>query len=195
MLAKALICFIGFLGLLAGTQAGWAEPLDQAALNTTAFSGFAAFHFLGSEWLLGGGALLLIAFLAFKRNMYGVLAVLAAVGGGNMLNKALKEWVGRERPPFPHGESGFSFVSGHAMLGIIFYCLLAYFLCSYGKGSRFFYAAALMLAFLSGISRIAEKAHYATDVLAGWLLGGTVFLLLVFLLKRKKQQVFYSQQV
>ncbi|WP_050182743.1 phosphatase PAP2 family protein [Domibacillus robiginosus] len=190
MLWISLICFILFAVLLFSYDSGWASSIDQVmldAFDTSSF--FTHFSVLGSQTVLGSGAVLLIVFLFWKRNIAGITAVLMGVGVGNLLNKALKEWVARERPPFPHGEDGFSFVSGHAMIGLVFYLLVAYFLFLHVKRTKLFYAAALLLALLAGTSRIAGHAHYATDVVAGWLLGGGIFLLLVFFLNRR----FYHQ--
>lgn len=186
MLWISLVCLILFAVLLFGFDSGWASGIDRAMLD--AFDGdsfFTHFSVLGSQAVLSGGAILLIVFLFWKRNIAGMTAVLIGVGLGNILNKALKEWVARERPPFPHGEDGFSFVSGHAMIGLIFYLFVAYFLCLYVKKTMFFYAAALLLAFLAGASRVAGHAHYATDVAAGWLLGGGIFLLIAFFLNKR----------
>ncbi|OKL35838.1 phosphatase PAP2 family protein [Domibacillus mangrovi] len=183
MIWGVLVCLILFVITLTGWESEWAEVLDDRVFQTLSGNSILPmFSFLGSEMMLGGGAVLLICFLAWKRNIIGVIVVLIGVGGGNILNKALKEWVARERPAFPHSEDGFSFVSGHAMVGIIFYLLLAYFLSMYTNKKKVVYSIALLLAFLSGISRVAEKAHYATDVAGGWLLGAAIFFLLVSIL-------------
>ncbi len=186
MIFASIIFFIFFIALLTGLRSNWVSIIDDKAfLIVDDFSFFTLFSALGSQPVLAGGAILLIFFLFLKRNKAGIAAVLIGVGGGNVLNKALKEWVARDRPPFPHGEDSFSFVSGHAMVGVIFYLLAAYFLQLYKKKKTLFYSAALLLAFLAGISRVAEKAHYATDVAAGWLLGGALFFLIVFVLNKQ----------
>ncbi|WP_018391749.1 phosphatase PAP2 family protein [Bacillus sp. 37MA] len=186
MIWGGLVCLILFVIILTGWESEWAGILDDHTFQILGENSFLPiFSFLGSEMILGGGAVLLICFLAWKRNIIGAIAILIGVGGGNILNKALKEWVARERPAFPHGEDGFSFVSGHAMVSIIFYLLLAYFLSIYTNKKRIAYSAALLLAFLSGISRVAEKAHYATDAAAGWLLGAAIYFLLASILNRR----------
>lgn len=183
MIWSGWLCLILFVILLTGRESEWVEIVDDRIFRLVGESSFLpAFSFLGSEMMLGGGAILLICFLAWKQNIIGGIVVLIGVGGGNILNKALKEWIARERPNFPHGEDGFSFVSGHAMVGIIFYLLLAYFLSMYTNKKRIVYGIALLLAFLSGISRVAEKAHYATDAAGGWLLGAAIFFLLASIL-------------
>ena len=189
MLAESFICVLLFAVLLFQFDSGWASVVDGGVLNAFSDGSFlAVFRFLGSELVLSGGAVLLIVFLFWKRNIAGITAVLIGLGGGNLLNKALKEWVARERPPFPHGEDGFSFVSGHAMVGMTFYLLLAYFIQFCEDRTVLFYTFALLLAFLSGMSRIAGSAHYATDVLAGWLLGGGIFLSIAFFLNERPRR-------
>ncbi|BDG32595.1 hypothetical protein PthBH41_23070 [Parageobacillus thermoglucosidasius] len=50
------------------------------------------------------------------------------MGCGYGLNTFIKDLVGRERPPLAQGVQGFSFPSGHAMVGSIYLLLIAYFL-------------------------------------------------------------------
>jgi undecaprenyl-diphosphatase len=51
----------------------------------------------------------------------------------------------------------------------------------------YFLAAALLLTFLVGISRVYMGVHYPTDVLAGWT-AGLVWALLCWLVARYLQR-------
>ncbi|MBM7647606.1 undecaprenyl-diphosphatase [Bacillus ectoiniformans] len=189
MLFKAsAICFAVFLLLFAGVEMNVFAWMDNRAFSVfEAFTGLKEFSFLGSEIVLGTISIILVVLLTWKRHIYGVMAVLTSVAGGNVLNKWLKEAVGRERPPFNHGEDGLSFVSGHAMLGLIVYLLICYFLLSFSNRDitqRIGYAAAIVLAGLAGFSRVAERAHYLSDVLAGFSLGAAIFFLTVAVLEK-----------
>lgn len=70
-------------------------------------------------------------------------------------------------------QSGYSFPSGHAMNSMIFYGLAAYLLVRRGRHwSRYLVAGFVaVLVLLIGLSRIYLGVHYASDVLAGFLIG------------------------
>jgi len=67
-----------------------------------------------------------------------------------------------------------SFPSGHAVIGVAVYGLLAYFLIQHNR-SAFAKTAVILMAFafilFIGFSRIFTGGHYPTDVLAGYALG------------------------
>jgi membrane-associated phospholipid phosphatase len=72
-------------------------------------------------------------------------------------------------------ETSYSYASGHATLALAFYGLwTAYVLQSeLPRATRITVAAALVLLILGiGWSRLALGAHYVTDVVGGYLLGG-----------------------
>ena len=139
------------------------------------------FHIFGEQIVIIMVALILMLFLAlYRKNYRGMLFVLFAVGGGNLLNQILKKWVERERPDFPHLEDSFSFPSGNAMVGILYLFTLAYFVTEKisSKTARvLIWLGAIVLTFLVGLSRVAVNAHYASDVLAGWMAGYSLFII------------------
>jgi undecaprenyl-diphosphatase len=106
------------------------------------------------------------------------LAVFAVVTvwGGVLLNNLVKIAVHRARPvllnPVAHA-AGQSFPSGHAQSAVVAYgVLLVVFLSvRYGPWRRLAMAAAALMVLAIGFSRIALGVHYASDVLAGYLLG------------------------
>ncbi|MGG4167107.1 phosphatase PAP2 family protein [Rossellomorea vietnamensis] len=147
------------------------------------------FSVIGTEPVIGIVTITLILFLWWVKKDYpGIITVVVLVAGSNVLNKAIKGLMKRERPPFSHGEEGFSFPSGHAMVGLVFLLVLAYFvskeISSLGIKVAIF-TMAVLLSLLTGFSRVAEQAHYPTDVAAGFLLGYSFFVLCIFLYEKR----------
>jgi undecaprenyl-diphosphatase len=107
-------------------------------------------------------------------------AVLWAVAltGAWWLNHVLKELFRRSRPEWEHlaETNGFSFPSGHAMVSLVFYGMLAYGLQHYGperirKKARWIWGFFGGLVLGIGLSRIYLGVHYASDVTAGFSAG------------------------
>lgn len=138
---------------------------------------------LGSAAVLTVFTLLLLIYLLISRRYRHALLVLVAVWGGTVLSSLLKMSYGRERPSVvPHltNISQASFPSGHAMLSSVVYLTLGALLAQAASRRRehiFFINAALVLALLVGLSRMALGVHYPSDVLAGWS-AGTAWALL-----------------
>lgn len=147
------------------------------------------FSVIGTELVIGIATIALILFLWWvKKDYAGIITVVVLVAGSNVLNKAIKGWMERERPPFSHGEEGFSFPSGHAMVGIVFLLVIAYFISKEisTMGIKItIFTLAVILSLLAGFSRVAEQAHYPTDVAAGFLLGYSFFVLCIFLYEKR----------
>lgn len=90
-----------------------------------------------------------------------------------LLNQVLKFIIQRPRPEgFRLAVvSGFSFPSGHSMVAMAFFGLLAWFVWRYerDRGMRNLLVIAFAIVILMiGISRIYLGVHYASDVLAGF---------------------------
>ena len=70
-------------------------------------------------------------------------------------------------------EGGFSFPSGHSAGTFVLYLMLAWLLLPYLRPAWRWPVglAALAVALGVGASRVVLRVHYASDVLAGWLLG------------------------
>ncbi|TDL80760.1 phosphatase PAP2 family protein [Peribacillus frigoritolerans] len=120
--------------------------------------------------------------LLYKHILQPFMIVLA-VYLGDLLNKALKNFFGRERPLEPlHIEEGFSFPSGHAMVGVLFYGFLIYLLAGKIASAavrRWLYAAVCMLMLLIGMNRVATNAHFLSDVAGGYLIGLICLILVI----------------
>jgi undecaprenyl-diphosphatase len=124
-------------------------------------------------------AMLKIGFwLARKKNWKKLLLLFSTVAGGALLNLVLKNIFLRIRPEISGAyrvETGYSFPSGHAMISLVFYGVVAYLALSYVKSKKwkiFIISGALMICTLIGFSRLYPGVHFLTDVLAGRAAGG-----------------------
>ncbi|SDM79874.1 undecaprenyl-diphosphatase [Fictibacillus solisalsi] len=101
-------------------------------------------------------------------------------------NFFLKDVYERERPSFHQlvEIGGYSFPSGHAMISAGFFGLLFYFLAINVKRTwarRLIAALGSLYILLVGLSRIYLGVHYPSDVVAGFLAGGSLLLLFIVL--------------
>lgn len=126
-------------------------------------------------------ALILISLVSYlfvlvrKKNL--IIGHLIAVNllSSTLLNELFKLIFRRDRPGILRliDISGYSFPSGHSMIGLSFYGLLIYFLFKYVKSPWKYIVniVLLLLILMIGISRIYLGVHYASDVFAGFSAG------------------------
>ena len=93
-----------------------------------------------------------------------------------VINQVLKFIIQRPRPDGFRlaSASGFSFPSGHSMVAMAFFGLLAWMVWRYEQDRRLrhLYAAGFALVIVMiGVSRIYLGVHYASDVLGGFCLS------------------------
>ncbi len=116
-----------------------------------------------------------LAILAWKR--YWREAAILAVGSLGVLilvDEILKPFLGRRRPDMRLVEvSGSkSFPSGHATGNIFLYFYLSYLLAThFPKLTPYIYGAASLFLLLMGFSSIYVRAHWPTDIIAGFGVG------------------------
>lgn len=121
--------------------------------------------------------------LAFTARRRAAVLLLAGTAGGWILYGAAKLAFRVPRPSVKLAEEagrGYGFPSGHTVVTLIALGLLAWI---YGHGlsppgRRLLYALAIVVAVLTGASRILLHAHWLSDVVAGAALG-TLYLALV----------------
>jgi undecaprenyl-diphosphatase len=100
---------------------------------------------------------------------------------GALLNTAVKDVVGRSRPP-TNGlwwlESSASYPSGHSQAGITVWVAMGVVaLLVFPRAWRWRVAAPLMVVGpMIGVSRVVLGVHWPSDVLGGWLLGSAWLL-------------------
>jgi undecaprenyl-diphosphatase len=133
--------------------------------------------FFGSVIFLTSAAAIVAVLLTVRRSFYRLLALTLAVGGGAVVNLALKHLFHRQRPVFENPLvtlSSFGFPSGHTMGATLFYGVLALVIThSIASWPRRIFAgcAAGVMIGLIGASRIYLGAHYFTDVIGAIAVG------------------------
>jgi membrane-associated phospholipid phosphatase len=117
----------------------------------------------------------------------GALAGVGALVVGQVLRVGLAALVARDRPPradWAASAAGYSFPSGHTVSATLAAGLLCLGLLRTARRAWRIagIAVALCWAVLDGVSRIYQGVHWPSDVLAGWLFGSMLILLIAALL-------------
>jgi membrane-associated phospholipid phosphatase len=117
--------------------------------------------------------------LAARRNWFAAGAVAVAAAGSSVLVVVFKDLYDRARPPLAGrltGETNPSLPSGHALTSmvVIGVVVAVVYPALRRRTARVASVAVAALAVAAiGISRLYLGVHWASDVLVGWLLGGT----------------------
>ena len=128
------------------------------------------FTFLGSTLFIT--ILCVLSLIPKKTRFSVVINTLIAVG----ISQALKRIIRRARPIGVAliKETGFSFPSGHSMVGFAFYGFIIYLIykSKLNKTLKVLLITLFSLLIMSiGLSRIYLGVHHATDVIGGFALG------------------------
>jgi len=137
--------------------------------------------YLGSGWVLYPLAVAAAVLWWWRDRDWRPGALLtASLLGATVLYTVTKAIVERPRPPAADAVrtyTNWSFPSGHATQSMAFYGMLAFLVAGGRLRPRWPWVAAGALVLLVGASRIYLGAHWLTDVLGGWTLGGSWWLL------------------
>ena len=151
---------------------------------------------LGGPFVIWPVAIGTTAFFICKRRVLSTVFFVSVVGGGRILEGFLKDTIHRARPIPPLGEvlghgQGWSYPSAHAMLSVLFYITLAYFLAGSLKSKinrALLFGAAFFLSLLIAASRVYLQVHFLSDVLAGLIAGLLWFTLCLTVLEHFKKR-------
>ncbi|ATP42083.1 phosphatidylglycerophosphatase [Solibacillus sp. R5-41] len=166
---------------------------DKIATLLTGNEFIILFHYIGEPIFVV--AVGLIAFLYLwkrERNYHGMIFILLTFAVGSALNQVLKRIFERPRPEIIDQLTSFSFPSGHSMSGVLYLFTLAFIFSQIAKEKKkiqIVWIAAILLACLIGLSRIAESRHFATDVIAGWSMGYSWFIVCVIWYESRKKKL------
>ena len=151
------------------------------------------FHYLGETILVVIIAVILLLFLWIRQKNYrGMLFVVMTLAGGTTINNLIKNYVERPRPEIADQLTSYSFPSGHSQMSVLYLLTLAYLfseMTTSKKKKTIAWIVATALFICIGLSRIAESRHFATDVLAGWSLGYTWFIICVIWYEVRKRKL------
>lgn len=153
--------------------------------------------FFGKHEFLIPANLLLIAYYAFvKKHRWYSIKIPAIAISSLLMMFGLKNLFGRTRPDnqLLEAAQNFSFPSGHALMAVTFYGLLAYIVWHSVKNPKLKWTLIILLILwiiVVGVSRIYLRRHYYSDVMAGFAMG---FLWLVVSLKVIRQIEKWSKR-
>lgn len=177
-LVVVAVCGVVFLALLEDVLNGELMKLDRGAY-------WLVVEHMRADWLTpimeSFSALatpvtllvLLLAVAAFAPGRRPGWCCAVNLGLVVLLNQLLKFIIQRPRPNGFRlaSVSGFSFPSGHSMVAMAFFGLLAWLVWHYERDRRMrnmFVAAFALVIVMVGLSRVYLGVHYASDVLAGF---------------------------
>jgi membrane-associated phospholipid phosphatase len=156
--------------------------------------------FLGKhQFLIPANLLLILYFLFISRQTWFSIRVTAIALSSLVLMFLLKWLFKRKRPlsPLLKAAKGLSFPSGHAIMAVSFYGLIIY--CVLGSGLQEWLKLVIttllvILIFFIGFSRVYLRVHYASDVIAGFIIG-LIWLLISLVLIGKAEKYSREQLV
>lgn len=135
-----------------------------------------AFAFLGSPYFFIPAYSIIIGWLLFQKRRIEAFHIFIIAVTSTILLHSLKTIFGRRRPDLPLFEelTNYSFPSGHALSSFIFCAVLIRLIWvgNWEKSIKWSLCILLLAWSLAiGVSRIILRYHYASDVLAGFLVG------------------------
>ncbi|TMI90985.1 MAG: phosphatase PAP2 family protein [Bacteroidetes bacterium] len=131
----------------------------------------------------------IVLFYLIRKNWNRAIEVAAIGIGGFLINYFMKLFFHRPRPAHPliGPLKNFSYPSGHATSGFIFYGLLVYLVWKTNLPQPYKWLTAsilILFSLLIGFSRIYLRVHYASDVVAGFCIGIAWLALSVWLIEK-----------
>jgi undecaprenyl-diphosphatase len=141
------------------------------------------------EFLIPANLLLIAYYLFLKKHKWYSIKIPAIAISSLLLMFGLKRLFARQRPvgQLLEEAKNFSFPSGHALMSVTFYGLMAYIAWHSVKNKTVKWIIIVLLIgwiILIGLSRLYLRRHYYSDVAAGFAMG---FLWLVISLKVIRQ--------
>lgn len=131
----------------------------------------------------------ILGLYGWQTSQLRIIATSAVGFAGIFINSFLKLSFGRQRPRTDYVDNmwldTFSFPSGHASGSVIAYGLLIY-LCWHYLPSMWALLITILLSSLVitiGVSRVYLGAHYASDVIGGWIIGAITLGIIFFIIR------------
>lgn len=159
----------------------WINSLHDPILKYT----LPAFYWLGNAETSAVIVVISLGILVWKRYWNeAVVLAFSTLGILLIIDKGLKPFFARYRPPDNiAGAIGYSFPSGHASGNTMLYFYIASILAvRFPKRAIYFYGLATILLILMGFGSIYTRAHWLTDILAGYGVGYIWFTIVIAVL-------------
>jgi len=182
--AISAACWVVFAVLAIVVSASNTPSVDQSVLTWVGeHRGAAVTSVMQTVTWLGSGSVLYPATIALallwwrrERDWRPGAMLAASLGGSTVLYNLFKRITERPRPPAADAVGSYShwsFPSGHATQCMAFFAMLVVLAGLGGRARLWLWAIAAAAVVLSvGASRIYLGAHWVTDVLGGYALGG-----------------------
>jgi undecaprenyl-diphosphatase len=180
MLALVFVVYawLKWIGPLPGDRAAadghwrvWRWPGDVKSLVSF-------FDALGTPWIAAATILVVAAIVRENVGRRWALTVVAA-GGVVVLNAILKHIFGPTPLWEEHRGHGLNFPSGHVAYATAVFGVVASIAAR--QRQRAIQVTCIALIVLMGIDRVVSRAHLPSDVIAGYLVGGTWLCLILAL--------------
>ena len=147
-----------------------------------------AIYTIGDTYI--AGAITAASLIVMVRKNYQLEAqtlAFATLGILISIDEILKPFFDRNRPPQPRlvdDVSRHSFPSGHAAGNLVLYFYLSFIVAiKYPQLKTYIYSLATLVVVLIGLASVYTKAHWLTDVLAGYIFGYLWLIISLNLLK------------
>jgi undecaprenyl-diphosphatase len=196
---------LSILVFLLRNQARKYKPLDllvfdriQPTVSSATNRLMLGITFLGThQFLVPANLLLIVLFLVIPGKGWFSVRVAVIALSSLVLMLLLKYLFQRKRPlsPLLSAAKGLSFPSGHAIMAVTFYGMLLHIMMFSGVADwlKFMLAVLLVvLIFLIGYSRVYLRVHYASDVLAGFIIG-VLWLIISMAVLNTIEDLFYAR--
>lgn len=163
--------------------------------TNTAIMNFVTF-FGKHDFLIPANLFLIFYYLFLKKHKWYSIQVPTIAISSLFVMFGLKRFFGRQRPDdqLLEAATNFSYPSGHALMSVTFYGLLAYIAWQTVKNKTLKWILIVLLVLwiiIVGVSRVYLRRHYYSDVMAGFAMG---FLWLVISLLVIRQIEKYSMK-
>lgn len=166
----------------------WLESVDSSMRQILKGNEFLhVFHFFGDYKFASLAIVVTLLFVGFKKaGIRMTLFILFNYGAMLVVNNVLKEIIQRPRPDIENQLSSFSMPSAHTMTSFTIALVSSYVWSKLvGKYNRVATVIFVTLAFLCGLSRIADERHFFTDVLVGAILSGIIYYITKMWVEKK----------
>jgi undecaprenyl-diphosphatase len=149
---------------------------------------------VGSPISLGIISILLITLLLIEGRYRFMILLSSSTLFALILTWIIKNLVERARPLDAIVYlSDYSFPSGHTVFATVFFLNIMYFFWKKSYHHIYVYVSVLCVTamVLIGMSRIILSVHWVTDVLAGYMIGVTIFYVTLSLVNQRSARHFF----